>query len=174
MTYKFNFFPITPTIEILARNKTTAFLVLLIKVKMGIWDKVISAWKGDETDSTATSTGKKYDFDGIVTLVKTKPSNVVLLDVREPSEFSVVQIPGSHNIPYKSAPDALALPAEEFQAKFGFSKPAKDAELVVFCAAGRRAEGAQGKAVANGYTNVSIYPGSMNDWVAKGGDKIQW
>ena len=79
-----------------------------------------------------------------------------------------------HNIPYKSAPDALALPAEEFQAKFGFSKPAKDAELVVFCAAGRRAEGAQGKAVANGYTNVSIYPGSMNDWVAKGGDKIQW
>ncbi|QEU60038.1 Rdl1 [Kluyveromyces lactis] len=157
---------------------------------MGIWEKINAAWKGEnaadsepvtsgdqtnaEPKETHVNEGKNYDFDDIVSLIKTKPDNVILLDVREPEEFAIVQIPGSVNMPYKSAPDALAYGDEEFKGKFGFPKPSKDQELVFFCAAGRRALGAQTKAVEEGYTNASIYSGSTNDWVAKGGDKLQF
>lgn len=146
--------------------------------KMTFWNRVIEAWKGESAPKKEEphyeNHGKKYDFDDMVELVKSKPENTLLIDVREPNEFSIVQIPCSYNMPYKSCPDALSYDEEEFESKFGFPKPGKDKELVFFCAAGRRAEGAQAKAVSKGYTNSSIYPGSTNDWVSKHGDKIQF
>ncbi|CDO93032.1 unnamed protein product [Kluyveromyces dobzhanskii CBS 2104] len=157
---------------------------------MGFWENVNAAWKGEDAtdaqraaagentnakkESSVTDQGKNYDFEDVVNLIKTKPANVTLVDVREPDEFSILQIPGSVNMPYKTAPDALSYGEKEFESKFGFAKPSKDEELVFFCAAGRRAQGAKSKAIEEGYTNTSIYSGSTNDWVSRGGDKLQF
>jgi rhodanese-related sulfurtransferase len=90
--------------------------------------------------------------------------------VREPSEHRAGTIPSALNIPITSQPDALLLPPEEFEDRFGFEKPALDAEVVFFCKAGVRSRAAAGVAKAAGYGKVGEYEGSWNDWVAKGGE----
>lgn len=87
-----------------------------------------------------------------------------LLDVREPSEHTSGNIPTSLNIPIKSSPDALFLPAEEFEDKFGFAKPSPDAEVVFYCKSGVRSRAAAELARQGGYDKVGEYAGSWLDW----------
>jgi rhodanese-related sulfurtransferase len=90
--------------------------------------------------------------------------------VREPSELlETGRIPGAINIPIKSAPDSFHISDEEFEDRFGHSRPARDAEVVFYCKAGVRSRGAAGLAREAGWTNVGEYPGSWLDWFEKGG-----
>jgi rhodanese-related sulfurtransferase len=91
-------------------------------------------------------------------------------DVREPSEYQAGFIPGAINIPVKSQPDAMFLPEEEFEDRFGFSKPAMDKELVFYCKAGVRSSAAAQLAKQFGYENVAEYKGSWMDWERNGGE----
>lgn len=91
-------------------------------------------------------------------------------DVREPSEYEAGFIPGAINIPVKSQPDAMFLPEEEFEDRFGFSKPAMDKELVFYCKAGVRSSAAAQLAKQFGYENVAEYKGSWIDWERNGGE----
>lgn len=91
-------------------------------------------------------------------------------DVREPSEYEAGFIPGAINIPVKSQPDAMFLPEEEFEDRFGFSKPAMDKELVFYCKAGVRSAAAAQLAKQFGYENVAEYKGSWMDWERNGGE----
>ena len=70
----------------------------------------------------------------------------------------------------KSQPDAMFLPEEEFEDRFGFSKPAMDKELVFYCRAGVRSSAAVQLAKQVGYENVAEYKGSWLDWESKGGE----
>lgn len=90
-------------------------------------------------------------------------------DVREPSEYETGFIPGAINIPVKSQPDAMFLPEDEFEDRFGFSKPEKDQELVFYCKAGVRSSAAAQLAKQYGYENISEYKGSWLDWEKNGG-----
>lgn len=94
----------------------------------------------------------------------------MLVDVREPSEVQDGRIPTAINIPIKSQPDALFLPAHEFEDRFGFSKPDAEQELVFYCKAGVRSSAAAQLAQQVGYKNVSEYRGSWMDWVKQGGE----
>lgn len=89
--------------------------------------------------------------------------------MREPHEYEANTIPTAINIPIASQPDALLLPAEDFQDAFGFAKPPAAKEIVMFCKAGVRSAAAASIARQAGYQNVGEYKGSWNDWVAKGG-----
>lgn len=89
--------------------------------------------------------------------------------MREPAEYEAGYIPGAINIPVSSAPDALFMPADEFEDKFGFSKPKADQELVFYCKAGVRSSAAAQLAQQIGYYNVGEYRGSWLDWQKKGG-----
>lgn len=91
-------------------------------------------------------------------------------DVREPSEYEAGFIPGAINIPVKSQPDAMFLPAHEFEDRFGFSKPKVDQELVFYCKAGVRSSAAASLAKQVGYENVAEYKGSWMDWEKNGGE----
>lgn len=91
------------------------------------------------------------------------------LDVREPAEYEAGYIPTAINIPVGSSPDALFMPAHEFEDKFGFEKPTADQELVFYCKAGVRSSAAAQLAQQVGYGNVSEYRGSWLDWQKKGG-----
>jgi rhodanese-related sulfurtransferase len=73
-------------------------------------------------------------------------------------------------MPINSSPDALFLPAEDFEDRFGFTKPDAGAEIVFYCKAGIRSKNAAGLAKQAGFSNVKEYPGSWDDWVGNGGE----
>lgn len=115
------------------------------------------------------SEAKLYNYDDVKNIVE-KPEahpNTVLIDVREPVEFEEGHIPGAYNVPFKSSPGALDLPAEDFEEIFGFSKPSKDQELVFYCLGGVRSTAAEELANTFGYTKRGNYVGSWEDWVAR-------
>lgn len=78
-------------------------------------------------------------------------------------------IPGAINIPIKSNPDALFLPEEEFEDRFGFVKPPQNIEVIFYCKSGVRANSAAQFALQQGYQNVASYTGSWLDWQKQGG-----
>ncbi|QID85633.1 RAD51D-like protein 1 [Saccharomyces pastorianus] len=137
-----------------------------------MWKAVLNAWNGTDNQSDVVSGITSYKFEDMKRIVEKHDPNVVLVDVREPSEYSVVRIPGSINVPYRSHPDAFALDSLEFKEQTGIPKPDTEKELIFYCASGKRGDEAQKVAHTNGYSNTSLYPGSMNDWVAHGGDKL--
>lgn len=93
-----------------------------------------------------------------------------LVDVREAAELrSTGKIPGAINIPVTTSPDAFFLPEEEFEDKFGFERPPKDAELVFYCKAGVRSRAAAGLAREAGWKNTGEFRGAWNEWFEKGG-----
>lgn len=137
-----------------------------------MWKKIIDAWNG--TDGSSVTPGvKSYDFEGVKKIALEKDPNVVLVDVREPSEYEIVHIPGSINVPYRSHPEGFSLDPATFSQTFGVQKPPITKHLVFYCASGRRGGMAREVAARAGYTDLSEYPGSMNDWVAHGGDKLK-
>lgn len=120
----------------------------------------------------STNGPKIYDFEGIKKLVEKPDSSKVLVDVREPSELEAYKMPTAINIPLQSAPGALGLPKEEFKEVFQFPKPDKDQELIFFCLKGIRAKAAEELARSYGYEDTGVYPGSINEWLEKGGSDI--
>ncbi|KAF1996642.1 Rhodanese-like protein, partial [Amniculicola lignicola CBS 123094] len=97
----------------------------------------------------------------------------LLIDVREPHEHAAAHIPTSLNIPITSQPDALLLPAEDFLDRFGFEKPALDADVVFYCKAGVRSRAAARIARVGGYEKVGEYPGSFLEWEGMGGEVVR-
>jgi rhodanese-related sulfurtransferase len=93
-----------------------------------------------------------------------------MADSREPSELQESgRIPGALNIPIKSAPDSFHLSEEEFEDRYGFVRPDRDAEVIFYCRSGVRSKAAAGLARDAGWTKVAEYPGSWLDWSGKGG-----
>lgn len=133
----------------------------------------MDAWNGTTDEESQLEPSNVYDFEEMKELVKKKDPTVVLLDVREPKEFEDYRIPGSVNMPFRTHPEGLSLAQTEFQETFGFPKPGKQERLVFFCASGRRAASAEGIARKHGYHNVALYPGSVNEWLLKDGDKLE-
>lgn len=98
-------------------------------------------------------------------------SSPLLIDVREPAEYAAGHIPGARNMPVSSAPEALHLPAEEFEERFGFAKPGADGgDVVFYCKAGVRSRAAAGMAVMAGWSGVGEYKGSWAEWSRRGGE----
>ncbi|KAF2193237.1 Rhodanese-like protein [Zopfia rhizophila CBS 207.26] len=141
---------------------------------------------------------KVYEFDDVRRIVESPTPDVVLIgtspslspvpplplpsppvfpltfpDVREPSEHLKNAIPTSLNIPITSYPDALLLPPEEFEDRFGFQKPPVTKEVVFYCKAGVRSAAAAQIARQGGYEKVGEYRGSWIDWERRGGVQMK-
>ncbi|KAI9707000.1 MAG: hypothetical protein M1820_004588 [Bogoriella megaspora] len=121
------------------------------------------------SSSPSSSTPRLYTFTDIQSLSQSPSPSRILIDVREPSEFEPGHIPSAINIPITSQPDALLLPPEEFEDKFGFEKPDTGKEIVFYCKAGVRSSAAAKLALQGGYERVGEYRGSWMDWVGNGG-----
>jgi len=78
-------------------------------------------------------------------------SQVILLDVRNQDEFDAFSIPNS-----------TLIPVDELESRLS-ELPDKDADIIVFCRAGRRSAIAADILISNGYTNVYDM-GSINNW----------
>ncbi|CAI4036570.1 hypothetical protein SMKI_15G4180 [Saccharomyces mikatae IFO 1815] len=137
-----------------------------------MWKAVLDAWNGTENQIDDTSDIQSYEFEDMKRIVRMCDPSVVLVDVREPSEYSIVHIPASINVPFRSHPNAFALDPLDFEKQIGIAKPETSNELIFYCASGKRGGEAQKAAHSHGYSKTSLYPGSMNDWLAHGGDKL--
>ncbi|KAI0453638.1 Rhodanese-like domain-containing protein [Xylaria acuta] len=125
--------------------------------------------------SSISATGSKiWTFEEIQSLSSSQDSSStkpILIDVREPSELqSTGKIPGAANVPITTSPDSFHISASEFEERYGFERPDKDAEVVFYCRAGVRSRAAAGIAREAGWKNVGEYPGSWIEWSGKGGD----
>lgn len=97
----------------------------------------------------------------------TQPANVVLTDVREPSELRQTgRIPSAINIPLGLKPDSFFITEEEFEDRFGFSRPGTDKEVIFYCKAGVRGKVAAELARQAGWKKIGEYPGSWLDWAS--------
>lgn len=118
------------------------------------------------------SVAKVYSFEQMQQVVAAASPKVVLVDVREPSEYEAGHIPGAVNVPYKSSPGALDLSPEDFQDLFNFEKPAKDKELIFYCLGGVRSSSAEELASTFGYEHRGNFIGSFDEWSKKGGEVV--
>ncbi|CAK7262851.1 Thiosulfate sulfurtransferase rdl2, mitochondrial [Sporothrix epigloea] len=120
--------------------------------------------------SSAPADHKIWSFESMQKLVTKPGTSIVIIDVREPAELQDTgRIPGSINIPIKTAPDGFFLPDEDFEDRFGFVRPDRDTEVIFYCRSGVRSRAAAGLAKEAGWTKVGEYPGSWLDWSGKGG-----
>lgn len=85
-----------------------------------------------------------------------KDSTVIIIDVREKSEYDVSHIKNSFNIPYKK------WKTEQF------SHIAKDKKIVIYCSVGYRSEKVAEKLIESGYKNCFNLYGGIFEWVNRG------
>lgn len=81
--------------------------------------------------------------------------SIVLIDVREQNEYDAGHIAGAVLMPMSSF-DPAKLPQSEGK------------RIVFYCHSGRRAGLAGAAAEAAGRSDIAVYAGSMNDWLAAG------
>src|SRR5262249_61761560 len=74
-----------------------------------------------------------------------------LLDVREPHEYALADLPDSIKVPLGTLPRSL-------------DKVPKDRELVVYCRSGARSANAVQFLLANGYPKAKNLAGGINRW----------
>ncbi|CAI4799897.1 CDG_1a_G0051820.mRNA.1.CDS.1 [Saccharomyces cerevisiae] len=146
----------------------------MFKHSTGILSRTVSARSPTLVLRTFTTKAPKiYTFDQVRNLVEHPNDKKLLVDVREPKEVKDYKMPTTINIPVNSAPGALGLPEKEFHKVFQFAKPPHDKELIFLCAKGVRAKTAEELARSYGYENTGIYPGSITQWLAKGGADVK-
>ena len=80
-----------------------------------------------------------------------KGDKIVLLDVREPWEYSMAKIEGSILIPLGTLPQSL-------------DQLDRAAEIVAHCHHGMRSADAVGFLLQQGFTNVKNLVGGIDDW----------
>lgn len=85
---------------------------------------------------------------------------ILLIDIREPDEFSAGHVPGAVNMPLSSlAPSAVPKPA--------------DKTVVIMCRSGNRSGRLAAALAGIGRTDVVDYSGAIIDWTRRGGTVVQ-
>lgn len=110
---------------------------------------------------------KIYNFDEIHQIINNSDKNkkVVLIDVREPSEYQKGFIPTAINLPYNTSPESLQLSPEKFKSFFKIEKPKLEDTLIFYCFLGVRSSAAEQLASIFGYRKRGVYLGSYKEWV---------
>ncbi|KAI8928888.1 Rhodanese-like domain-containing protein [Entophlyctis helioformis] len=98
-------------------------------------------------------------------LIAAPNPNIVLIDVREPSETAQGMIPTAKHIPVGALDDAFRLDASTFKATHGFDKPTNDQDIVVYCRSGRRSGMATQTLLSHGF-KVKDFSGGWISWSA--------
>ena len=89
----------------------------------------------------------------------------LIVDVREPGEIEKSgAVPGAVNVPLGDITDAFDKSAEDFQRSYSSEKPDCEDQIVTLCAVGIRSAKALNILAEKGYSNLSNYRGSFNDW----------
>ncbi|PHH84059.1 hypothetical protein CDD83_2559 [Cordyceps sp. RAO-2017] len=127
---------------------------------------------GDRRAAEPEPGSRIWNFEDVKTQLESskrpgasRKSGVVIIDVREPPEMLATgKIPGSVSMPMTSLAEGLRAPDHEFEHRYGFERPPRDAHLLFYCRAGVRARSAAALARRAGWESVGEYTGSWMDW----------
>lgn len=98
-------------------------------------------------------TGPKISPQELKELLAAKNDEIVLIDVREPDEFSENSIPGS-----------ISMPLGELDTSTMLQEMNKDSQIVVVCLSGCRSEFAQQMLLDMGFKHVYDLSGGLENW----------
>ncbi|GAA5840057.1 hypothetical protein JCM3766R1_000660 [Sporobolomyces carnicolor] len=108
--------------------------------------------------------GEVVTYDELKPITQSPDNKVLLIDVREPNEVVLGNIPSSVNLPMSTFEKALSMDEGDFTRVHGFHKPTKQQPMIFYCRAGIRGNTAMDLAKRAGYKLVRNYEGSYLDW----------
>jgi len=91
----------------------------------------------------------------------------IIIDVREVNEVQQGSIPSAVNLPLSALPRAMEAHPDAFRNEYGFERPGKRQEVIVYCRSGKRSTSAAEHLENLGYKNIKNYTGSWLDWTQK-------
>ncbi|GAA6011235.1 hypothetical protein JCM11491_006769 [Sporobolomyces phaffii] len=103
-------------------------------------------------------------YDELKPITQSPDNKILLIDVREPSEVVLGNIPSSVNLPMSTFEKSLAMDEGDFTRVHGFHKPTKQQPMIFYCRAGIRGDTAVDLAKRAGYKLARNYEGSYLDW----------
>ncbi|ELY59422.1 rhodanese [Natronococcus amylolyticus DSM 10524] len=99
--------------------------------------------------------------------------DAVLVDTRDPEEFAEAHLPGAVRFDWRATVDdetRRLKPAGELEALFAEHDITRDRRVVLYCNTARRISHTDAVLEALGYEDVSVYEGSLTEWLATDGE----
>ncbi|NKE35092.1 sulfurtransferase [Natronococcus sp. JC468] len=148
-------------------------------------DGDFSAWNRERETDTETPTveptayaADPFSFDGSPLIDRAGveaalEGDAVLVDTRDPEEYAEAHLPGAVRLDWRAAVDdetRRLKPTDELEALFDDRGITRDREIVLYCNTARRISHTYAVLAALGYETVSVYEGSLTEWLAADGE----
>ena len=108
------------------------------------------------TEPAPASSAALISQSELLTRLKNKDAELVVLDVRTPEEFAAGHVPGARNVSHDQLPARLAE-----------LSPLKDKQIVLYCRSGRRTAIAEAALRDAGFTKLLHLEGDYLAWEAE-------
>ncbi|MFU8869553.1 sulfurtransferase [Natronococcus sp.] len=121
-------------------------------------------------DPFSFADGPLIDRSGVEAALE---GDAVLVDTRDPEEFAEAHLPGAVRFDWRSTVDdetRRLKPAAELEALFADHGIEREGEIVLYCNTARRISHTDAVLEALGYEHVSVYEGSLTEWLATDGE----
>lgn len=119
----------------------------------------------DESEETIMGKGiNVIDSDRVV---EAGEENIPLIDVRPAFMYEEGHIPGAVNVPLVVPEDGSMIPDDQLVQAIEAAGVEPDADVVLYCQTGQHAGLAANTLAENGFSDIELYSGSMDDWTAK-------
>ena len=100
-------------------------------------------------------------------VTQAQQAGIPVIDVRPAKMFEDGHIPGAESVPLVVPEDGSMIPDDDIVAALASSGVKPGDDVVLYCQTGYHA-GLAAETLANeGFSNVELYSGSMNDWTEK-------
>lgn len=93
--------------------------------------------------------------------------SIPLIDVRPQAMYEAGHIPGAVNVPLVVPEDGSMIPDDQLVAAVEGVGVEPGDDVVLYCQTGVHAGLAADTLAKEGFTNLELYQGSMNDWTAQ-------
>lgn len=93
---------------------------------------------------------------------------VTLIDVRPAFMYDEGHIPGAVNVPLVIPEDGSMIPDADIVSAVSAAGVQPDDDVVLYCQTGQHAGLAADTLAKEGFSDIELYTGSMNDWTAQG------
>ncbi len=100
-------------------------------------------------------------------VVEAGEENIPLIDVRPAFMYEEGHIPGAVNVPLVVPEDGSMIPDDQLVQAIEAAGVEPDADVVLYCQTGQHAGLAANTLAENGFSDIELYSGSMDDWTAK-------
>lgn len=100
-------------------------------------------------------------------VIEAKEAQVPLVDVRPAAMYEAGHIPGAVNVPLVVSEDGSMIDDDDLVAAIENAGIRPTDDVVLYCQTGYHAGLAADMLSNEGFTNIELYEGSMNDWTAQ-------